>query len=633
MTTTIQTAKPVLPPWTAEDFFGEAPYAWLYQQREKNKFGFALSLRLTIKQASSLGIKELEFKQLWKAYQESMMPKNQILGANMTDFPGQPKALQCGEYSCAFDGVKIYGRMGEEIQVINHPILPVSRIEDVETGEQQIQIQFCRSEMGSDAEWKTLTFPKETISSAQKIVALSGKGVGVTTENAKELVKFLARIEDLNYAELITQKSCRHMGWLPNGEFAPYTDKVMFAGDSEEYLRLYKNFTPHGDENVWLTMASQVRHGKSVPARIVLAASLAAPLIHKLGALSFFVHFWGASGSGKTVALLLGASVWGNPEIGGYIKSFSGTKVSQEKLASFCGNLPVFLDELQVISDRRIFDDLIYSLCEGVSKGRGTKEGGLQTASRWATVFLTTGEMPMIQANSGGGAAARVIEVNYGDVPFFEDPRKAANVLKLNYGFAGPKIITALKDKDTMQKVREWQEEFYGKLAGAIQDKQVLSASLILAADRLADEVLFHDGKSLTVNDLRPYLITTEQADMNQRCYQYLTGWIASNQSRFSKSIDDNRGEPWGVYEDENGRDIVYIIKGVFDKALADGNFSAGAFLSWAKRNKLLKTKRYDNNTIQKTVGDMRPVCVAVYMPGEEQDINSVTSEQEELPF
>ena len=613
---------------SAKDFETEKPYAYLYSLK-MSRFEQRRAMNMLVKIGKKLGVSSLTIKQYWNDFLADQRP-SQPIGSNfMTEFPEQEKvlgkgrALSSGKYQCDERGVTYLGDRGAWTQVISHPILPIKRIVDVETNAQNLKVAWCRIIQGERdirAEWKEMIVPRETLASAQRIIGLAKNGIAITSENAKEVVKYLSDMENGNYSMLDTQLSCSHMGWLPDGQFAPYTENVVFGGDSDEFAGLYAGFHPCGDEQTWMDTAKAVRNWKSVPARIALAASFAAPLVRKLNALCFFVHFWGLQGSGKTVALLLAASVWGNPEIGKYIKSFSGTKVSQELFAAFCGNLPVLLDELQVISDRKTFDDIIYSLCEGVSKGRGAKDGGLQTSRRWSTVFLTTGEMPIVQSNSGGGAAVRTIEVNYGGEPFFEDARTVAETLKQNYGFAGRRYIAALQDEDTMRRVQESQKTFYRQLSGDIQDKQVLSASVLLAADKLAEEVLFHDGKALTVEDIKPYLITQEQADVNQRCYQYLIGWIASNQKRFSKDPVENNGEPWGLSEEEDGKEVVYIIRGAFEKALREGGYSPGAFLSWAKRKGYLKTQRQDSNTVQKTIGKIRPLCVAVYIVTPEED-------------
>ena len=307
-------AKQLIPPWTAEDYVESAkPYNWLYEQRKIDKFTFSILLNKMTKAANKAGVTTQMFKAMWKASVEAMEPKTTILGANTTAFPSQEKiltnrdALRCCAYRCDERGVSYIGRMGEEIQVISHPLMPVKRIINIDTFEEKVQIAFYRNAAEG---WKTMIVGSEVLSSAQRIIALSRNGISVNSENAKEVVKYLSSLKDLNYDDLSLQKSASHLGWLPNGQFAPFAKDIEYDGESDEFARLYDGFRPEGSEQAWLDIAKQVRAGKSVPARIALAASFAAPLVQKLGALSFFVHFWGLQGSGKTVALLLAASVW-----------------------------------------------------------------------------------------------------------------------------------------------------------------------------------------------------------------------------------------------------------------------------------------------------------------------------------
>ena len=383
-------AVQLIPDWTIEDFMSERPYEWLYAQKD-NKF--MLQVLLNKMQIKAKELKFTGFMKTWNAYVESKSPKATILGSNQTMFPKQPTQLQCGTYVADEYGVSRLNEMGAEVEVISHPLMPIKRVTNIETFEEKLEIAYCR---GRDP-WKTITVSREQLASAQKIIGLSKQGVAVNSENAKEVVRYMGTLESLNYDDLPRQNSVSHMGWLSNGQFMPYVKDVSYDGDSPEFNRMYAEFTPTGDENTWMELAKDVRSADSVPARIALAAAFAAPLVQILGGLPFFVHFWGEAGCGKTVGLMLAASVWGNPDVGSYIKTFSGTKVSQELYAAFCCNLPILFDELQVISDRRLFDDIIYMLCEGVSKGRGAKEGGLQIQRRWSSCIITTGEMPITQ--------------------------------------------------------------------------------------------------------------------------------------------------------------------------------------------------------------------------------------------
>lgn len=624
----------LIPEWSKEDFDTEKPYAWLLQMQKQNKFMFLQMMNTCLKRAQEVGVTATKFRQYWKAYLETAAPKTRVVGANMTEFPGQSASLQCGEYICNESGVMKYGHMGEEVRVISHPLLPVQRVVDVDTGQQKLRLAYCRGEKDGEPVWNTVTEPRETIASAQKIVSLSAHGLAVTSENARDVVKYLSELESLNYQDMDVKKSTSHMGWLGKSEFMPFAEDVMFEGDSEEFDILAREMNRHGDEEHWLELARAVRAGKSVPCRIALAAAFAAPLVKPLNALSFFVHLWGLQGSGKTVALMLGASVWTNPAMGHYVKSFQGTKVSYELLSAFAGNLPVFLDELQVMADRQTFDDIIYSLCEGVSKGRGAKNGGLQKQKKWQTCFVTSGEMPIVKSNSGGGAAVRTIEINYGGEPFFEDARHAAQVLQGNYGFAGKRFIDAICEDGAMDMIRKIQQAYYAELNVSLTEKQVLAASILLTADKIATLSVFHDDRALTVQDIRPYLITREEADQNLRCYRWLMGYISANPARF-RSAEEQNGELWG----EKVGNVTYVIRTIFDRIVENGGFSAKAFLTWAKKNGKIQADDYNGNlrlTKRRMIGGTRVACVALVMDDEDEPSGGGVwkeTKDDDLPF
>ena len=626
-------ATQLIPNWTFDDFLSERPYEWLYQQKD-NKF--MLQILLNKMQAVAKDLKFTGFMKTWNAYVESKSPKATILGSNQTMFPKQPAQLECGTYVADEYGVSRMNELGAEVEVISHPLMPIRRVTNIETFEEKLEIAYCR---GQDP-WKTLTVSREQLASAQKIIGLAKQGVAVNSENAKEVVRYMGCLESLNYDALPRQNSVSHMGWLQDGQFMPYVKDVSYDGDSPEFMRMYEEFQQVGDEQVWLDLAKSVRSADSVPARIALAAAFAAPLVQILGGLPFFVHFWGETGCGKTVALMLAASVWGNPDVGRYIKTFSGTKVSQELYAAFCCNLPILFDELQVISDRRTFDDIIYMLCEGVSKGRGAKDGGLQVQRRWSSCIITTGEMPITQGNSGGGAVARIVEVNFGGVPLFSDARGTANTLKEHYGFAGPKFIKMLGKAGVIDALKSLQKKFYSELMQEdVQDKQVLSASILLAADAMATRSIFKDKHALTVEEIKDYLVSRSETDVNLRCYQWLIGFCAANPRRFDAE-DQTNGELWGKYEGG----YLYINKTVFDNILKNNSYSPGAFIDWSRRKNLLMCQYYGkgnkNNrpTWPVYVNGKQVPHIVIKLPEEEKSEQEkyreyIQVESEEMPF
>lgn len=578
-----QQATPLIGSYVLQDFYTDKPYKELYDSKD-NKFLQQIMIQRMRDLAVSLGFKG--FMAAWKSYLAAQRNDVAVDDAGQdTMFENQPVQLRCGSYTC-LDRVTRFNEYGMEVEVISHPLLPVKRVTNIETLDAKLEIAFCRGKKDS---WKYITVPREMLASAQKIVGLAKQDIAVNSENAKEVVRYMGLLESKNYDDLPMQKAVSHMGWITDGKFMPYVDDISYDGESPELQRMFEEFKPTGSEQAWMDLAKEVRSGESVPARIALASSFAAPLVQILGCLPFFTHFWGETGCGKTVGLMLAASVWGNPEVGRYIKTFSGTKVSMELYAAFCCNLPILFDELQVVSDRKTFDDIIYMLTEGASKGRGAKEGGLQVQKRWASSIITTGEMPITQSNSGGGAVSRTIEVNYGGIPLFKNARDVANALKENYGHVGPKYIRCLQQDGVINSLKALYKKVYTEMIKEdVHEKQVISATLLLVADALATKAIFKDGNALTFEDLKPYLASRSETDVNLRCYQWLVGFCAANPRRFD-SEDTANGEIWGKYKDG----YVFINKTIFDDQLKNKGFSPGAFLDWARRKELLKCQYY----------------------------------------
>ena len=260
-----QQAVPLIGSYTIEDFYTDKPYKELYDNKD-NKFLQQIMIQKMRDLAVSLGFKG--FMTAWKAYLSAQ--KNNVsvddIGQD-TMFDNQPATLRCGAYTCN-DRVTRFNEYGMEVEVISHPIMPVKRVTNIETFEEKLEISYQR---GRDP-WKSITVSREQLASAQKIIGLSRQGVAVNSENAKEVVKYMGVLESLNYDALPRQNSVSHMGWLQDGQFMPYVDDVSYDGDSPEFLNMYNEFKPTGDEETWLNIAKEVRKAESIPARIALAA-------------------------------------------------------------------------------------------------------------------------------------------------------------------------------------------------------------------------------------------------------------------------------------------------------------------------------------------------------------------------
>lgn len=606
-----------VPRFKRADFDGTAPYDYIYRFAA-NAFQMMQVYNIVAAQAKEMGVKN--FAKMWESYKRVQRGSGYNLDIEQaaTNFPDQPMELRCGRYTCDAGGVACEDKGGYHTLVCSHPLMPVKRMENIDTGEQKVEIAFSRGGV-----WRYNVVDRTVLSSANKIVDLSRYGMDITTESARDVVKYLATIDALNYDKIGEVRSVGRLGWVGDHLFSPYVPDLRYDGDAG-YAATYKAVHPQGTLEGWLEAA---RHGResSVITRVMLAAAFASILVEPCDALPFVVHAWGGTGAGKSVSLMLATSVWADPTAGAYFKTFNSTSVGQEMTAGFLNSLPLCLDELQVIKDKKDFDQTIYTLCEGVGRSRGAKAGGLQRMQTWRNAIITTGEMPITNADSGGGAVNRVINMDCQDEKLFADPRWAVSVMRRNYGHAGRAFVEHLAG-GAMERAKELQKEYYAQLTEQDStEKQALSASLLLAADTLATELLFQDGLALTVDDLAPMLVTKAEADVNARCYEWLTGFIAVNSNRFDESAD-NKGEVWGKLEN----DTCYFVATKFEQIMREYGYSSSSFLSWCSR--VGKIRRQDGRNYKSVVRIRKnnTRCLLICMP---PDGFVEVDDDEDFPF
>ncbi|MBQ8552321.1 MAG: DUF927 domain-containing protein [Clostridia bacterium] len=596
-----------MPDFTEEDFRNtKKPLLWVLSHASEGEYMVARYSDMVVEAARQYGI--FNYRSQYTAFMKVWRKECRTRVENVTAFERQPMELFCGAFEATEEGVYCYSAYDDRVCACPHPILPIRRLVDIDSGEVRLEVAFRRG-----ARWQTVTVDKSTLASAAKIVALSTYGVGVDSENARYLVKYFTEVEHLNYDMIPETASVSRLGWIGDGSFSPYVEGVEFDGDVN-YQKAYAAVYAHGDEGAWCEAVGSARRESKI-VRLYIAAAFASALVKPCSALPFIVHLWGGSGAGKTVALKVAASVWADPsDDGGYIRTFNATPVGLEMAASFVNSLPLCLDELQIAKDRKNFDDLIYMLTEGVGRVRGAKTGGIQAIRTWRCAVLSTGEMPVAGSSSGAGAVNRIIEIDCKEEKLFSDPRGIISDVSRSYGHAGRKFAELLCEERNLSLAKALQAEYFTELSrNDTTEKQALSASLILTADHLADLWIFHEDESLCVADIAPFLSTKDEVDSNRRALDWLYGWVAENSNAFMR-----RGD---VYVDGGPRGAVYgritekgiaIIKTVFERAMADAGYNPAAFLSWAKRGGVLADCGRDHLSVPVRISGSLTRCVVI---------------------
>ena len=597
------------------------------QEDEITKARMILSLT---DRATELGVKK-KFEELLKAYKRVDRETKQrerkkpiTMLDKWTNFEGPYDNMLCGAWIAGEDGV--YAQNDSQVDAVAcyHPILPVERMKNLETGEEQIKIAYKRN-----GRWDEIIVPKTMVTSASKIVSLSGKGISVTSENAKLLVRFLSDVENMNDSHINVQYSTSKLGWIKD-QFIPYDTEIVFDGD-QRFRQTY-DISEHGNWKLWQIHIQKLRKTGRVEIKFMMAASFASVLVSLLGGLPFILDLWGETEGGKTVSLMVATSIWANPDESAYIGDFKTTEVALEAKADMLNHLPVILDDTSKTSSRirDNFEGVVYDLCSGKGKSRSNKELGINRENRWKNCILTNGERPLNSYVSQGGAINRILEVECKD-HVFVDPQETVELVKKHYGLAGKRYIEILK-KLGVDEIRRIQKEFQAKLHDdEAMQKQSMSLAILLTADKIATDYLFKDGEYITLEEAKGVLINRNDLSDNERCYRYLQDKIAMNHQRFDA---ETKVEKWGILE--NGYAIIY--NQAFKELCKSGGFSDKAFLSWADRQSLIETQGGRMTKVKKVEGN--PVrCVFLKLndkldeDGFEPVEDMETIEQEELPF
>lgn len=553
--------------YTKEEFNTEAPYKVLFDHRDDG-FTYMQMFNDMNANAESVGFKR--FGTMVKAYFNQHEDRkggiNSVVN-NLTDFNDQPVELFTGEWVANDQGiVRRNDNNGIDIACV-HPILPVQRMINIDDGTVRLKIMFRRDYKG----WKEVVANKSTLFNSREIKKLADKDISVSDKNASYLVEYLQDVEDLNHNTIPEVQSVSHLGWTSNGLFSPYMENLEFDG-LDNFRKIFQSVRLAGEYEEWLGAAKEVRKTKS-PARIALASSFASVILKTIGKLNFIVHFWGRSGTGKTVAQLLAVSVWADPDDGaGYMQTFNGTLVGLEQQASFVNNLPLVLDEFQLVKDKKSFEQAVYMLCEGVGKTRGAKTGGLQKTPTWKNCIITSGESPITHAASGGGAINRIIEIECRE-NLFADAPALIDCIRKNHGQAGKLFMGFMATEAAKEKSIALYKQYYRDLGTASTEKQTMAAAAILTADALATEWLFCDGNGLTVEDIDKYLHSKAAVDSGARGYEYIHDFYVSNSAKFEMNSDPCFGSVSG--------EEVRFIKSTFDRVCEEGGYNPKAILSW----------------------------------------------------
>ena len=453
------------------------------------------------------------------------------------------------------------------------PIVITKRLENFDDGTEKVELSFFR-----DEHFKKLIAPRSSVFNRTSIIKYADSGLPVSSKNAADIVAYLSDYENANLNAIPLIKSISRVGWIDESSFFPYVKcgDIVFESERKEAMHIAESMVPKGDFNTWVENAKILR--KNLFGRFILSASFASPMLEILKHRVFFVHIWNDSKSGKTAAIKMAISVWGDPSK--LMGSFNATNVGLERMAGVLKHIPFAIDELQVLNSKKLsIENIIYSLANGFGRLRGSKDGTIQETLSWRNNVITSGEQPMTKENSNDGAMTRVLELYGKPCSSSELAHQFHLISENNYGFAGKIFIQYLIDN--VIKNKSQATKLFEKIRSEIKRKcpenydysHLDNIAIVCLGDYYSSISVFKENEDKAWSEAIDMGVKIfenckemQLSSTIERAWDFVMGWISSNKNRFSPDSTPC----YGKIES----DTIYIIPNILRQALEENGFN-----------------------------------------------------------
>ncbi len=475
----------------------------------------------------------------------------------------------------------------------------VGQVKDIDRGDWYCELEYLNPE---DEMQTVLVNPslKE-----RELLNLASKGADISSVNVRLIIEYLSKqkeeITNVRYAY-------SHLGWntsadgnllFNNQEFPlfKYDSLIGTHGENKEVSDYFGklDLKSKGSMEDWSKfMKNYISDYPNLQLAVILGAS--APilrLIMEVGDIeNLIVHICGKSSSGKTTALMLAMSLWGNPSgSNSLIRQFNTTKnalLKQLTNESYQG-FPCAYDEVGMgIQNFRDLTGLIYQLSAGTDKSRCSKNLDLQESKTFKTVILTTGEIRLtdyMNGNELGSSVIRIIECN--DISWCVDAEQSKKIkafVSSNYGLVAKEFIKSLMDYSYQDLVDRWREESklllnrietpIGEYSTRLSDRfAILMTTFVYFCKIFELNWNYNDFFEVIVNLI---LDKKESIDYSSRIYDLVVKYVLNHRSKFYDTTEKGRMKNF-QYDEVYGKitNNEYIIeKGIFNSLLKSSGFN-----------------------------------------------------------
>ena len=363
------------------------------------------------------------------------------------------------------------------------------------------------------------------------------------------------------------------------------------------------NLTAKGNIENWITMyKNQVQGNTQLEIAVLFGLSgfiFAYLKEHGIDLHNPIVHLYGESSTGKTTAAQLALSVAGSPVKGkGLFRTWNST--SNAIISALADNhgIPVLYDEVSSAGILNIME-LVYTLAEGIERGRSDVTGQHREQRKWSTIILSTGEVGIDELNhsiKNTGVGVRLIQLKNTFTQSADQSENIKRTISQNYGHILDIVAKEVLETPIEDFIKFFKEERL-KYISALDQTSELSERIsnqyaALSVGALVFNSCFED-MTMDEENIFNFLVDYESTvsskrDLADTAYHDLIQYLLSNQNKIvnKKSDYQHNTETIAFYESENDQHDIRMLKSSFEKFVKEYNYQGPQKIAKAMKEK-----------------------------------------------
>lgn len=335
---------------------------------------------------------------------------------------------------------------------VGRPVLVTRRLRDADDQTWSVELAWTQG-----GKWDTAIVPRSVALSSRELLSLADQGAPVSSATAKRAVEWLTLLDQDE--GLPVDWCAARMGWvgttsryfllgeqqIHKGEAPEH--RVSLAAGSSGARQAARAVRTGGTWEGWLGLVDVIRD-QPAPWAVIYAACSAA-LLQVLDAPCYGIDLCGESGSGKSTLLELAASTYAVPRKGHGYSGWDGTLAGTEGSVGVRCDLPLCLDEGQLVPERRWGEagTLLYAITSGAGRAKGQiGRLGMAHVDSWRTVLISTSEEGITSWSPHDGVRRRIIELRGAGVRTAEDTDAIRDIIREHHGHLYARLVQHIVD-------------------------------------------------------------------------------------------------------------------------------------------------------------------------------------------